>query len=130
MKILSFFKKLWPSKKKKGNKPIAALRFEVDKEGTVWIDCAWDEKSGSHILFADLAYRVMYSQLVEETLTFLKDECTKEGMEAHFWEIFEHLTKLEKISDIQSSLFTLPEPESDEIVVKPTDIAKKMRGDE
>ena len=132
MKIFSFFKRIWSSKKKedKKPKPIASLHFDVDEEGTVWIDCAWDEDPGNHIVFADLAYNVMYSQLVDETLTFLKGECTKEGMEAHFWEIFEHLSTLEKISDIQSSLFTLPEPESDEIVVKPTDIAKKMRGDE
>ena len=129
MKFFSFFKKLWPSKKE-DKKPTAALHFEVDEEGTVWVDCSWDEDPGSHIVFADLAYQVMYSHLVEETLTFLNDECEKEGMEAHFWDVFEHLTTLAEISEMQSLMIAESESASDEIVVKPTEIAKKIRGDE
>jgi hypothetical protein len=94
------------------------------------VDCSWDENTGSHIIFADLAYRVMHGHLVEETLTFLKDECTEADMESYFWEIFKHMTTLEQIADMQSSIFAEDELKSDEIVVKPTEIAKKMRGDE
>ena len=130
MKIPSFLKKLWPSSKKEDISPTATLHFEVDKEGTVWVDCAWDEKLGSHIIFADLAYKVMYSHLVEETLVFLKDECEKEGMDAQFFEVFEHMTTLEEFFSMQKALLSESEPESHEVVVKPTDIAKKMRGDE
>jgi len=132
MKIPSFLKKLWPFKKKKkeGKSPAASLHFDVDEEGTVWIDCAWGESPGNHIVFADLAYSVMYGQLVEETLMFLKDECSKGGMEAHFWEVFQHMTTLEQIDDMKSSLFAEDELKPDEIVVKPTEIAKKIRGDE
>ena len=130
MKFFSFFKKVWPSKKKDEDGPSAVLHFEVDKGGVIWVDCAWDDKPGSHISFADLAYKVMYAHLVEETLVFLKNECEREGMDAQFLEVFEHMTALEEFYTIQSQLESEPESSSDEVVVKPTEIAKRIRNDE
>jgi len=134
MKVSDFVKKLWPFKKgepEKKKKSAAALTFEVDEEGTIWIDASWNEKAGSHLVFADLAYKVMYSHLVEETLTFLKDECLREDMEAHFWEVFEYMSALEKVDGLNLTNDVVePEAEADEVVVKPTEIAKRIRNEE
>ena len=133
MKVSDFFKKLWPFKKKEEKKKdnTAALYFEVDDEGTVWVDCSWSEGQGSHLIFADLAYKVMYGHLVEQTLSFLKDECLREDMEAHFWEVFEYMSALEKVDGLDLDVDTLePELEADEVVVKPTEIAKRIRNEE
>ena len=51
-------------------------------------------------------------------------------MDAQFFEVFEHMTTLEEFFIMKNALLSESEPESDDVVVKPTEIAKRIRNDE
>ena len=118
MKILAGIKKLF-SRKKKKDKPLAALSFEVDSAGDIWIDCSWQDQPAANLIFADLMYRVMDGDLFAETLNFLKEECEKRDKLDNFIEIWAYLHTMEQGQDLleDSAVST-----GEETVVSPTKI--------
>ena len=120
MKILAAIKKLFSRKKK--NKPIASLKFEVDSAGELWIDCSWQDQSAANIIFADLMYRVMNGELFGETLTFLKEGCEKNDKFDQFIEVWAYLHTME-----EPSKDVLVSPD-DKTVVSPTQVMDIFKG--
>ena len=120
MKILAAIKKLFSRKKE--DKPIASLKFEVDPAGDIWIDCSWQDQPAANIIFADLMYRVMDGELFGETLTFLKEECEKNERLDQFIEVWAYLHTME-----QPSEDVVMQPD-DETVVPPTQVMDMYKG--
>tara|TARA_Y100000310_G_scaffold292055_1_gene320505 strand:+ start:159 stop:551 length:393 start_codon:yes stop_codon:yes gene_type:complete len=120
MKILAAIKKLFSRKKK--DKPIASLQFEVDSAGDIWIDCSWQDQPAANIIFADLMYRVMDGELFGETLTFLKDECEKSERLDQFIEVWAYLHTMEQPPEDATA-----QPD-DETVVPPTQVMDIYKG--
>ena len=117
MKILAAVKKLFSRKKK--DKRLASLSFEVDSAGDIWIDCSWQDQPAANIIFADLMYRVMDGDLFAETLSFLKEECEERDKLDSFIEIWAYLHTMGQEQDpIEDSLASTEE----ETVVSPTKI--------
>ena len=113
MKILAAIKKLFSRKKK--DRPIAYLKFEVDSAGDIWIDAAWQDQPAANIVFADLMYRVMDGDLFAETLSFLKEECEKRDRVDSFIEVWAYLHTLGQ-GDQEDNL----QPEAAGVVISPT----------
>jgi hypothetical protein len=120
MKILAAIKKLFSRKKK--DKPIASLKFEVDSAGDIWIDCSWQDQPAANIVFADLMYRVMNGELFGETLTFLKEACEKTEKIDQFIEVWAYLHTMEQPSE---DISVSPD---DETVVSPTQVMDVFKG--
>lgn len=96
MKLIAAIKKFFSRKKKKKEKALASLKFEVDSAGDIWIDCSWQDQPAANIIFADLMYKVMDGDLFGETLSFIKEECEKRNRLDNFIEIWAYLHTMEQ----------------------------------
>ena len=96
MKLIAAIKKFFSRKKKKKEKALASLKFEVDSAGDIWIDCSWQDQPAANIIFADLMYKVMDGDLFGETLAFIKEECEKRNRLDNFIEIWAYLHTMEQ----------------------------------
>ena len=117
-----FLKKLWPfkTKGKSTDEHPVHLTFYLDDESAVWVDCAWKDELGAHLVFAELMHEVMNGKFMTQTLEFLNEECVKAGKEDQFYQIFEFLLEKEKLA-----LASLEIEDDDEVVVKPTKVYDK-----
>lgn len=135
------FKKLMSKLKKEkteDKRPIedasGYLLFTVDKEGIIGLDFGFDiESTESNELFSEMFHQLNSGQLMETGTTFITDSL--ENVDPKIAEDFtENIEILEKLKDnvFLNAITRTPEISSanpkEEVVVKPSDIAKSVLG--
>ena len=135
------FKKLMSKLKKEkteDKRPIedasGYLLFTVDKEGIIGLDFGFDiESTESNELFSEMFHQLNSGQLMETGTTFITDSL--ENVDPKIAEDFiENIEILEKLKDnvFINAITRTPEISSanpkEEVVVKPSDIAKSVLG--
>ena len=135
------FKKLMSKLKKEkteDKRPIedasGYLLFTVDKEGIIGLDFGFDiESTESNELFSEMFHQLNSGQLMETGITFITDSL--ENADPKIAEDFtENIEILEKLKDnaFFNAITRTPEISSanpkEEVVVKPSDIAKSVLG--
>tara|TARA_Y100001970_G_scaffold144547_1_gene177533 strand:- start:678 stop:1100 length:423 start_codon:yes stop_codon:yes gene_type:complete len=135
------FKKLMSKLKKEkteDKRPIedasGYLLFTVDKEGIIGLDFGFDtESTESNELFSEMFHQLNSGQLMETGTTFITDSL--EDVDPKIAEDFiENIEILEKLKNnvFLNAITRTPEISSanpkEEVVVKPSDIAKSVLG--
>mgnify|MGYP003656376515 CR=1 FL=1 len=118
------------SKKKaepKQSESVCKITFSADNDGIIWIDCYWDTDKNpqAHVMLADMMQRVFSGSMTEESLEFIKRQCSEDGKSKELEEFLislsgfhqEHMGKVmvDSLLDAVASKGTVP-------VVKPTDV--------
>ena len=110
------------------------LLFTVDKEGIIGLDFGFDtESTESNELFSEMFHQLNSGQLMETGTTFITDSL--EDVDPKIAEDFiENIEILEKLKNnvFLNAITRTPEISSanpkEEVVVKPSDIAKSVLG--
>ena len=134
------FKKLFGKNKeektKKNKDPKVFLLYSVDKDGVIDLDFKFDvDSTQSGELFSEMFYQLNNGQLLETSLIFIY-KTLKQIDPDTAKEFNENIEILNKISNnfIINGIARTPEVNSphinDEVVVKPSDIAKSVLGGE
>tara|TARA_R110002051_G_scaffold244900_1_gene304728 strand:- start:33 stop:416 length:384 start_codon:yes stop_codon:yes gene_type:complete len=83
--MFNFFKKKKPPKEEN----LAHLKFFVNNDGEVLMDCRW--KEFSHLVFAELLEKVSNGDMFSEILDFVRDEAKSQNRDKEFMEIISFL---------------------------------------
>jgi len=134
------FKKLFSKNKKektkKGKDPKVFLLYSVDEDGIIDLDFKFDVDSlQSNELFSEMFHQLNNGQLLETSITFIYKTLKQIDSNAAN-EFSESIEILDKISNniILNNIARTPEVNlshiNDDVVVKPSDIAKSVLGGE
>jgi hypothetical protein len=135
-KLISKFKK--EKEKEETKNPIedasGYLLFTVDKEGIIGLDFGFDIKSKeSNELFSEMFHQLNSGQLMETGTVFIEDSLKETDLKASE-DFIENIEILEQLKDnvFLNAITRTPEISSantrEEVVVKPSDIAKSVLG--
>ncbi len=133
-KLMSKFKKEKPEAKRPIEDATGYLLFSVDKEGVIGLDFGFDmESTESNELFSEMFHQVNSGQLMETGTTFIEDSLKELDLKVAE-DFIENVEILEKLKDniFLNAITKAPEISSanpkEEVVVKPSDIAKSVLG--
>lgn len=133
-KLMSKFKKEKPEAKRPIEDATGYLLFSVDKEGVIGLDFGFDmESTESNELFSEMFHQVNSGQLMETGTTFIEDSLKELDLKVAE-DFIENVEILEKLKDniFLNAITKTPEISSanpkEEVVVKPSDIAKSVLG--
>ncbi len=131
---MSKFKKEKPEAKRPIEDATGYLLFSVDKEGVIGLDFGFDmESTESNELFSEMFHQVNSGQLMETGTTFIEDSLKELDLKVAE-DFIENVEILEKLKDniFLNAITKTPEISSanpkEEVVVKPSDIAKSVLG--
>ncbi len=133
-KLMSKFKKEKPEAKRPVEDAAGYVLFSVDKEGIIGLDFGFDmESTESNELFSEMFHQLNSGQLMETGIAFITDSL--EDLDPKVAEDFtENIEILEKLKDnvflnaiTRTPEISLTNPK-EEVVVKPSDIAKSVLG--
>ena len=135
MNFFNMFKRTFWRKKKDDTKDgiIASITYIVDKDNTIWVDCEWSSGEQDHLRFAELLHSVTSGTLQGDTLNFLEEECSKNDRHLVYLDIIRHLAQWEEerakelLSSLPLDLETLADEDKDDLVVRPTEVAKNIQ---
>jgi hypothetical protein len=133
-KLISKFKKEKPEAKRPIEDATGYLLFSVDKEGIIGLDFGFDmESTESNELFSEMFHQLNSGELMKTGTTFIEDSL-KELDPKVAEDFIENIEILEKLKDniFLNAITKTPEISSanpkEEVVVKPSDIAKSVLG--
>ena len=133
-KLMSKFKKEKPEAKRPIEDATGYLLFSVDKEGVIGLDFGFDmESTESNELFSEMFHQLNSGELMKTGTTFIEDSL-KELDPKVAEDFIENIEILEKLKDniFLNAITKAPEISSanpkEEVVVKPSDIAKSVLG--
>ena len=133
-KLMSKFKKEKPEAKRPIEDATGYLLFSVDKEGVIGLDFGFDmESTESNELFSEMFHQLNSGELMKTGTTFIEDSL-KELDPKVAEDFIENIEILEKLKDniFLNAITKTPEISSanpkEEVVVKPSDIAKSVLG--
>ena len=93
----------------------AEVSYKVDSSGDIYISCEWDNASDIPS-FAELLWLVSNGNLLDETLEFIKEACTKNDDEEQY------MALLYSINTIMKQHLKSLEPSKSNPLVKPTQV--------
>jgi len=132
--LMSKFKKEKPEAKRPIEDATGYLLFSVDKEGVIGLDFGFDmESTESNELFSEMFHQLNSGELMKTGTTFIEDSL-KELDPKVAEDFIENIEILEKLKDniFLNAITKTPEISSanpkEEVVVKPSDIAKSVLG--
>tara|TARA_R100001244_G_scaffold91110_1_gene69036 strand:- start:3744 stop:4142 length:399 start_codon:yes stop_codon:yes gene_type:complete len=122
-------------KRKVNKNTVAYIKYLIGTDGFVYIDFGWDEKKEkmANESFAELFFKIHSSQLLDNSVDFIKEECLKNGDKEEFARFIKNLITFqqEDLQPMMESMGISLEEEVDKVVVKPTDIGERvLRGNE
>ena len=133
-KLMSKFKKEKEEIKRPIEDASGYLLFTVDKEGIIGLDFGFDIKSKeSNELFSEMFHQLNSGQLMETGTVFIEDSLKETDLKASE-DFIENIEILEQLKDnvFLNAITRTPEISSantrEEVVVKPSDIAKSVLG--
>ena len=133
-KLISKFKKEKTEPKRPIEDASGYLLFSVDKEGIIGLDFGFDmESTESNELFSEMFHQLNSGELMKTGTTFIEDSL-KELDPKVAEDFIENIEILEKLKDniFLNAITKTPEISSanpkEEVVVKPSDIAKSVLG--
>jgi len=133
-KLISKFKKEKTEAKRPIEDASGYLLFSVDKEGIIGLDFGFDmESTESNELFSEMFHQLNSGELMKTGTTFIEDSL-KELDPKVAEDFIENIEILEKLKDniFLNAITKTPEISSanpkEEVVVKPSDIAKSVLG--
>ena len=99
--------------------------FTVDKDGTINMDFDFDSDERSNEMFSEMFHQIHNGDLIDSSISFIEERLEEKGRNSDFLQFEEHIKilntiKNHPITEILSSI------QGDEVVVKPTDIAKTV----
>tara|TARA_Y100001970_G_scaffold137031_1_gene168637 strand:- start:3957 stop:4379 length:423 start_codon:yes stop_codon:yes gene_type:complete len=133
-KLISKFKKEKEETKRPTEDASGYLLFSVDKEGIIGLDFGFDiESKESNELFSEMFHQLNSGQLMETGIVFIEDSLKEIDLKASE-DFIENIEILEQLKDnvFLNAITRTPEISSannrEEVVVKPSDIAKSVLG--
>ena len=127
-KLISKFKKEKPEAKRPIEDATGYLLFSVDKEGIIGLDFGFDmESTESNELFSEMFHQLNSGELMKTGTTFIEDSL-KELDPKVAEDFIENIEILEKLRNNVILDFLIEG--SEEVVVKPTDIANNILKDQ
>lgn len=106
----------------KPNNSTGEISYTVDSDQIIWMEASWDNSSESVERFAHLLYEIHSGDLLEDTLRFLKAECSKQGTLKVYQKILIALDKM-FLSDDMLEEAVVDNSAEDTPVVSPTEVA-------
>jgi hypothetical protein len=99
--------------------------FTVDKDGTINMDFDFDSDERSNEMFSEMFHQIHNGDLIDSSISFIEERLEEKGRNSDFLQFEENIKILDTIknhpiTEILSSV------QGDEVVVKPTDIAKTV----
>jgi hypothetical protein len=99
--------------------------FTVDKDGAINMDFDFDSDAVSNEMFSEMFHQIHNGDLLDSAVSFVKEKLEEKGRSSDLSDFEENITilntiKNHPITEILSSV------QGDEVVVKPTDIAKTV----
>ena len=111
----------------------AFLKYFVDQDLNIYVEFKWDNsvQEDATKLFSQLLHNSSSGQLIEDVLDFIESECEKNGKEDQFESFMKHLmldrfSTLENFKDMMAEAKEIEDEFKEEVVVKPTDVAKSI----
>tara|TARA_R100001377_G_C3194677_1_gene112167 strand:+ start:651 stop:1043 length:393 start_codon:yes stop_codon:yes gene_type:complete len=99
--------------------------FTVDKDGVINMDFDFDSDEVSNEMFSEMFHQIHNGDLIETSVSFIEERLEEKGRSSDYSNFEENIRilntiKNDPLTEILSSV------QSDEVVVKPTDIAKTV----
>ena len=99
--------------------------FTVDKDGIINMDFDFDSDERSNEMFSEMFHQIHNGDLIDSSISFIEERLEEKGRNSDFLQFEENIKILDTIknhpiTEILSSV------QGDEVVVKPTDIARTV----
>lgn len=111
----------------------AFLKYFVDQDLNIYVEFKWDNsvQEDATKLFSQLLHNSSSGQLIEDVLDFIESECEKNGKEDQFESFMKHLmldrfSTMENFKDMMAEAKEIENEFKEQVVVKPTDVAKSI----
>ncbi len=114
--MFNFFKKKKPQKEEN----LAHLKFFVNNDGEVLMDCRW--KEFSHLVFAELLEKVSNGDMFSEILDFVRDEAKSQNRDKEFMEIISFLMMDQEEEEGGGEGDNLLNKDDLSLVIKPSEV--------
>ena len=126
--MFKWFKKKHQSKEKQVEGFLAGhqfIIFTVDKDGVINMDFDLDSDEVSNEMFSEMFHQIHNGDLIETSVSFMKERLEEKSRGSDYSNFEENIRilntiKNDPLTEILSSV------QGDEVVVKPTDIAKTV----